>query len=152
MSVSWASQSFSVQSSATITLECSGVISGSRNSFGLRAKAVESLYDLAERCKQENWDGDGAEAITDATYQKAYLFLETLPIDLPAPDFIPEPDGHIAMEWYRGRGRLIVLSIGEDGEIHYSFTLGDKRGTGCECFAGSVSRVILNLIHKVLGR
>jgi hypothetical protein len=156
MSAVWTTNGNPARSlSAAITPDMSQsghLMRGTQSLFSIRQRPREALYDLAERCKQGDWDGEGADAISPGTYQRAYAFLDALPIDLPDPCFIPEPDGQIAMEWYAGAGRLAVVSIGEDGKLLYSFDLGGKRGSGNEFFAGDIPESILGLIQSATYR
>ena len=67
----------------------------SSNSLGLGAERVlEDLIRVAKECSSANWDGYGAEPITNETFWQAYHFLSASPFGFPTPSVGAEPDGH----------------------------------------------------------
>lgn len=52
-----------------------------------------------EQYEQENWDGYGAKAISEATRTFARKLMKLLPDTLGKPDVSPAGDGTIALEW-----------------------------------------------------
>jgi hypothetical protein len=50
-----------------------------------------------------------------------------LPIELREPDIVPEPDGSLALNWHRDETRLCSVSVGVDGQLHYSCEYDNNR-------------------------
>jgi hypothetical protein len=55
--------------------------------------------DGFESYLKEDWDGEGAAAISERTLKNATNFLRILPAKLPPVDACPGVDGSIGFEW-----------------------------------------------------
>jgi hypothetical protein len=88
------------------------------------AEPLAALYQLYERCQVQDWDGEDAEAISFEALIEAEKLLRLLPSSIPMPEFLPEPTGSIAFEWYRGRNHVYVLSIAGKKAIEFAGLLG----------------------------
>jgi hypothetical protein len=71
-----------------------------------------------------NWDGDGAEPITQDTREIASKLLEGLVSQLGAPDAAPGADGSIGLEWWKGPARLFI-DVGPQRQIRTYLNLGN---------------------------
>ena len=119
--------------------------------FGMRAKGVfGELLQTLEECRESNWDGYGAQPVSDTTYQLAQKFIEALPLGTPAPSIGAEPDGHLTVEWYRSPRRTLSVSISPDGDLHYAALIGSAKAYGTEPFFGEAPKAIVDLIHRVM--
>ncbi len=120
------------------------------NGLGLQTQDVfEELWTVAEECKTPNWDGYGAEAVSEDAYKLAYRFLEALPPGTPAPSIGAEPDGHLTLEWYRTPRRTLSVSVSPEGDLHYSALVGPNKAYGTEAFFGDAPKTILDLIRRL---
>ncbi len=67
------------------------------------ARQIQALFKKLNKvfaeAKTADWDGDGAEAISDAAYFNATRLLSVLPTNCPQPDIIADNDGFIELEW-----------------------------------------------------
>lgn len=88
------------------------------------ADPVASLYDLYEQCAQANWDGEGAKGISYDAVEEAEQLIYLLPSYVPIPEFVPEPTGAIALEWYQGRDRVYLLSVDGTNSLQFAALLG----------------------------
>lgn len=119
--------------------------------FGLRAKGVfDELNEVLAECGEPNWDGYGAQPVSDAAYRLTREFLKALPLGTPAPSIGAEPDGHLTVEWYRSPRRTLSVSISPEGDLHYAALMGSAKAYGTEPFLGEAPKVIVDLIHRVL--
>lgn len=119
--------------------------------FRMRTKSVFSeLTQTVEECREANWDGYGAQSVSDTTYQLAQKFLVALPLGTPVPSIGAEPDGHLTVEWYRSHRRTLSVSISPDGELHYAALIGSAKAYGTEPFFGEAPKAIIDLIHRVM--
>jgi hypothetical protein len=117
----------------------------------MAAKGVfDELFQTFEECREPNWDGYGAQPVSQDTYHLAYEFLEALPLGTPAPSPGAEPDGHLTMEWYRSPHRILSVSISPDGELHFAALVGSAKIYGTEPFIGEVPKIISDLIQRVM--
>jgi hypothetical protein len=98
--------------------------------FGEKAAALSQLWALASQCGEANWDGAGAVAIDAGAIQNAEEFVRALPNGFPIPDFAPEPDGAVSLDWIQSRNRMFSLSIGSGSRFAYAWLEGSDRGHG----------------------
>jgi len=104
--------------------------------FGKKCAAISQLIALADECAGEGWDGTGANAISSVTVFKAAAFLRALPDGIPLPEFTPEPDGSVSLDWIQSRWRLFSLSIGTNDRLAFSWLDGTDKGHGVARFHG----------------
>ena len=53
--------------------------------LGVESTIHDELAAVWEECRHADWDGFGAEPVTQDTLSNAYRFLESLPWGCPAP-------------------------------------------------------------------
>lgn len=88
------------------------------------AEPIAKLIELRDRCSEDDWDGDGASPISPLAFDEAVTLLTALPSTFPPPEPLPEPNGSIAFEWYRGRDRVYVLSLSGTKSIEFAGLFG----------------------------
>jgi hypothetical protein len=81
----------------------------SQSLFGKKSAVLSDLWKLADECREENWDGEGACALETAAIQNTKRFIRAFPDGLPIPDVSPEPDGSISLDWIVSRHRIFSL-------------------------------------------
>jgi hypothetical protein len=114
-----------------------------------RRDVEERLYTIAKECRDPNWDGSGAEPVSDATHSLAHSFLAALPLGSPMPTVGAEPDGQITFEWHSAAHRTLSVSIDPEGRAHYSALLGASKVHGEEPFFGEIPEPIVNSIGRL---
>lgn len=118
--------------------------------FGDKAKALAQLYNLADECSETGWDGTNAEPIAEIAKRNVEHFIRLLPADVPLPEFSPEPDGAISMDWIKARNRLFSVSVGLSDRLAFAWLDGTDRGHGVARFTGdSVPNRILDGIKSI---
>jgi hypothetical protein len=121
--------------------------------FGKKAAALSQLSALATECAALGWDGGDATAIDPAAELVAMRFLRALPDNMPLPEFAPEPDGSISLDWIQSRDRLLSLSIGSSNRLAYAWLDGTDRGHAVARFDGrNIPLHILKAIKDVVGQ
>lgn len=108
----------------------------SQSLFGEKAAALSQLAELATECAEPGWDGEDAAAIEPVAVLSAERFVRALPDGIPLPEFAPEPDGSISLDWIRSRNRLISLSVGRSIRLAYAWLDGADKGHGVARFDG----------------
>ena len=112
--------------------------------FGEKANALAQLAALAAECAQEGWNGEGAIAIDPVTVQTAQRLVRALPEGIPLPEFAPEPDGSISLDWIQSRNHLVSVSIGLTDRLAYAWLDGTDKGHAVVRFDGG------NVPHRLL--
>ncbi|MBE9100120.1 hypothetical protein [Vacuolonema iberomarrocanum] len=111
--------------------------------------AIDELANAWEECSTSNWDGYDAFPIKEETLNYAYAFIQALPLGFPLPSVSAEPDGHLALDWFRDPHWTISVSMSPEGILYYAALLGNSDPRGTEPFLGEVPERLLNLIKEV---
>lgn len=114
------------------------------------AQALESLDEVQEECSSENWNGEGAKAVTPAVRARAERFLRSLPSSFPPPEVAADPDGEISFEWYKDARRLFSVSVGLGQKLNYAGIFGNNTVHGTAHFEDGVSREIIRQLQELL--
>lgn len=93
---------------------------------------AESRHMLELR---ENWDGEGATAISEATWQRAIDFVlrtstelcDRFQVSPPVPDLAPVPDGSVDIDW-RFDGHELVVNVPTDSSASAEYYGDDGNG------------------------
>jgi len=118
--------------------------------FGGKAGAISELQALANECAEAGWDGEAAAAMDPKAVSTAQDFIRALPDGLPLPEFAPEPDGSVSLDWTASRHRRFTLSIGSSNRLAYAWLDGTDRGHAVARFDGSiVPRRVLEGIQSI---
>jgi hypothetical protein len=117
-----------------------------------RSLTREMIEQIAMECSRPNWDGYGAAPISGEAKAQAQRFVEVLPIDLPVPLVVPDPDGDISLSWDFGLDRVFTISVGATATLSYAGILGKGvRRHGQELFRGDVAQVLVESIREISG-
>ena len=117
-----------------------------------KAKAISQIRALLNECSAPGWDGDGANPLTPRTAGQAVQFIRALPDKFALPEFAPEPDGSLALDWIDSRNRLFSLSIGTSKRLAYTWLDGTDKGHAVARFDESnISPRILQGISAIMG-
>ena len=120
--------------------------------FGDKGAAITQVESLADECSLAGWDGDHADPISPEAVQTACDFVRALPEGFPLPEFAPEPDGSISLDWIRSKQQLISLSIGSGERVPYAWLDGTDKGHAVGHFDGSaVQQRLLSAILSIVG-
>ena len=67
----------------------------------------------------------------------AEAIVRALPIGVPLPEFAPEPDGSVSLDWTQSRTQQFSLSVGRSHRLSYAWLDGTDSGHGVATFDGS---------------
>lgn len=94
------------------------------------------VWALANECGEPGWDGDDALPLDHLAVCKAVAFILALLEGVPLPEFAPEPDGSISLDWISSRNRLFSLSVGTGDSLPYAWLDGTDKGHAVARFDG----------------
>ncbi|MBI3372582.1 MAG: hypothetical protein HY017_12630 [Betaproteobacteria bacterium] len=116
----------------------------SRALFGDKANAISQLCSLANECGAPDWDRNGALPLEHLAVFKAVAFVRVLPKEVPLPEFAPDPDGSISLDWIASRNRHFSLSVGTSDRLPYAWLDGTDKGHAVARFDGEIipSRIL----------
>lgn len=116
----------------------------SQSLFGSKAAAISELITMANECGSPGWDGADAVELDVIAVRQATTFLRALPDDIPMPEFAPEPDGCVSLDWIKSKHRVFSLSIGRSNRLAFAWLDGADKGHAVARFDG------LNIPSRVL--
>jgi hypothetical protein len=120
------------------------------NANDWRSLTKALIEQLAVECQLPDWDGYGAEAVSEESKCRAQYVVDLLPYRLPPPEPVPDSEGEIALSWDFGRGRVFTVSVGADGVLNYAGLLGGGvKRYGAEPFKGDVPKAILESVEQL---
>ena len=118
-----------------------------------KTNAIAQIWVLTHECSKANWDGDGARPLDPRAAISAEDFIRALPENVVLPEFAPEPDGTISLDWIQSRNQLFSLSIGGGNRLAYAWLDGADRGHAVARFDGvQVPARILEGIKGIMNR
>lgn len=119
--------------------------------FGPRAAAIADIWALVRECAEPDWDGSGAKPVSEIAAQVADDFVRALPEGVPMPEFAPEPDGSISLDWIQSRNRLLALSVSAGSRLAYAWLDGTEKGHAVASFdREAVPPSILDGIRRIM--
>jgi hypothetical protein len=113
-------------------------------------RIVKELKGVCKQYSRENWDGYGAQPISEQACNDAEKFVQMLPEYKKRPEITPVPDGDISLEWYGGEKKVFFVTFHGNRTVEYigAFGEGDKVA-GRETLAEGVSENILHYIKRI---
>ena len=114
-----------------------------------REEEIAALDAVYQECCDKDWDGYGANAITDDIYREAFKLLALLPLNVPLPAIVPEPSGAIGLEWSKGRQFVFVASVCGENFITFAGVFGVNKIHGTEYFGDSLPYPIIQNIRRL---
>ena len=119
--------------------------------FGRKSAALASLHEMGEECAVGGWDGDGAAGVSPVALAQARNVIRAMPDGLPLPEFAPEPDGSVSLEWTVSRHRRFLVSVGEGDRLAYAWVNGINRGHAVARFdGGTIPSHILRTLESIV--
>lgn len=119
-------------------------------SFGERlSQILEALLEARQEYSKDNWDGYGARAISEASFENALRVALSLPTDIPVPEVDVVPSGQVAFIWSQGKRQVFSMIIGNGKELSYAGLFGVTKTYGIEYFGDGIPNTILDNINRV---
>lgn len=85
---------------------------------------ASALQEIRSECSASDWDGEGADAVSDFALHRAELVATALnrfvSAGIPAPELTPSNDGEITLSWIRSSKRLFSISVGAHQNMNYA--------------------------------
>ena len=94
------------------------------------------LWALATESGEPGWDGNDALPLDRMAVSRAVAFIRALPEGVPKPEFTPEPDGSISLDWISSSNRLFSLSVGSGDRLPYAWLDETDKGHAVAFFDG----------------
>ena len=85
-----------------------------------------AIDDLLNTAGKQNWDGEGADPVTENTVAIAKGIVGELPRDVGVPEISSAPEGSVEFDWYLNNGTMFTISIGKTGDVAVSGLYKDE--------------------------
>ncbi len=116
-----------------------------------RDKFNNDIERILLDCQCEDWDGNGAVAVSIQALAHALRFyFRELDDSAPLPEVTPEPDGEVAIEWYGLDGSSFSISFNDEGNISYASVMKDGSTHGSGSARTADTKIIRRHIQNVL--
>lgn len=100
------------------------------------------LQSLASEC--------GVDVHQCKVFFLAQRFLLALPSYLPSPELAMDTDGEILFDWQGARGRLLTVSLREDGRLSYAARISAfDKDHGTKRFTDAVPKQLIELVQRI---
>lgn len=118
--------------------------------YDYKARLLQSLYEFAKECSDDNWDDYDASAVSEATVANAEKFIRALPDSLEMPELSVDPDGSISFDWIPDSTRTFTLSVSGSNRLAYAWIDGLDRGHATARFEnGAIPDRVLTEIKTI---
>jgi len=112
-------------------------------------EALISLLEVYRECYQSDWDGYGAEAISEDAFKEAQKIIILLPSSIRMPEITAEPTGEIGFEWHKGKGQVFVISVSGKHRITYAGIFSGNKVHGTEYFGKTLPLAIIQHLRRL---
>ncbi len=120
--------------------------------FGGKSTAIFRLREVADECAEEGWDGNGAHPIDHLAIRIAERIVRALPDGIALPEFAPEPDGSVSLDWIQSPNCLFSISVGGTNRLGFAWLDGTDKGHGVAHFDGEkIPPYVLHGINAIMG-
>ena len=106
------------------------IIVRASRSRNVRLEREKKILDLLKRAGKENWDGEGARAISERIANIAQKIVTEFPSDIEEPDISASPRGDIDFDWVVKEDVMLTISVVSSGKIVFALMLGDFHLSG----------------------
>ncbi len=93
---------------------------GSTSLGGFHEQVAMAISAVADEARVEDWDGEGGRAVSQECLEHALRLAALMPRFPAVPKVSADPDGEIAFVWRRTSLKVLVMSVGATGRIHYA--------------------------------
>ena len=94
---------------------------------------IWELDNVAVEASCPDWNGDGAEAVSEVAVAAAREFLDAFTLgNWPAPEVSASRRGEVVIEWATSPRNIFTLAFGEDGRKYFAALFGMNRRSGSE--------------------
>ena len=107
-----------------------------------REDLKQEVNELLESAGEENWDGEGALAITLSTVAIAQRLIDEFPGYVGNPDVAATPHGEIDFDWVIGQDTMLTVSVGPSNQIAFAGIFHTTRLHGSEDWGGTLPHFV----------
>lgn len=101
------------------------------------------IAELLNQAGEEDWDGEGAAALSNDTITKACALVDLFPSYASGAEISASPHGEIDFDWHLDNGAMLTISVGPEGDIAFAWLYGESVLNGKEPWTGQLPQFVL---------
>ena len=101
------------------------------------------IAELLNQAGEEDWDGEGAAALSNDTITKACALVDLFPSYASGAEISASPHGEIDFDWNLDNGAMLTISVGPEGDIAFAWLYGESVLNGKEPWTGQLPQFVL---------
>ena len=113
-------------------------------------QTIRSFCNALSESSLDDWDGYGAKAVNERSWEKAISFSLLLPTNIPVPEVYVDSEGEATFEWYIAPRQVFSVTVRKNGELVYAGIFGANKTHGTEYASDELPKVIVDNIYRVL--
>lgn len=86
----------------------------------VRQRLKQEIHRLLESAGTENWDSEGALALSPDTVKTAQRLVDTFPTYVDTPDVSATPHGRVSFDWFVDSDTMLIVSVGPSNDIAFA--------------------------------
>lgn len=90
--------------------------------FNRRSDILQSIEALRKEYAKSDWDGYGANPVSDCSIESAAQFVNILPETIEEPYVGCDADGFAYLEWYHDSANQCLITFSDDRQIICNLT------------------------------
>jgi hypothetical protein len=122
------------------------------SAYSLQSYLRDRVREVFEESNLENWDHEGASAVSLIAVLAVEKIAETLPPLAQPPAVFAQHNGRISLQWLsKDKAKdAVVVSVDKNGSITYAMSCANgKKAHGSEVFSGTAPRDVVEcVLHR----
>lgn len=110
---------------------------------------ISEILELFYSANTDNWDDEGAKAISTTALSEAIVFALMLPTSIRMPEVCPSSNGAIDFEWDFDDSRCNVEIFGDGKVVYAGYLAEDDREYGTKPFKRAIPKVLIDLLERM---
>ena len=103
--------------SYTLALVTPDIASSPKLTLTQQYKCKQDLEYLHKTAGRPDWDGEGADPVTEDVIKAAEKVIDELPGDSGVPEISADPEGNVEFDWHLDNGTMFTVCVGQTGII-----------------------------------
>ena len=114
-----------------------------------REAIKEEVRSLLDHAGEDDWDGEGAQAISPETVDVAEGLANSLPAGIDKPMISATPHGEVDFDWSLSRDVMLTVSVGPSGDVVFAGLFDETELNGKEPWKGDLPQFIICCLERL---
>ena len=114
-----------------------------------REALKEEVRHLLKHACEEDWDGEGAQALSPNTAEIAVGLANTFPAGIDKPMISATPHGEVDFDWSLSRDIMLTVSVGPSGDVAFAGLFYETELNGKEPWKGDLPQFVMCCFERL---